>query len=519
MTEIVITAAGDCNAETDPVDEIAQDLIEHETERPLSQHFHLAGDQEALSSECGRANETPSQTSELGKALSRRRNEVDSKAATFESRPAPSNADASHLEGVAFDALAVSEWLKSFPASPEEDRVAELLAEGVAERGLVPTHAPQPLQASESARLKELSQQLQQLQKRMETETKQIRTERAQLGGRHGEVSHREAEVTAKEQLLQAEQEQLRQRESLYKNYPRPPWLQNAEGTINIGVVGNSGVGKSLIINRLRDVQPHTDAWAPVGVQETTTTVAIYAYPNERRVRLLDFPGAGTKLFPLASYICRMGLRYLDRVMIITAGRFTETELALQKELEEHNVPYCMVRTKIDWDVYNNKADNDLSPEQTVAEIRDDMRSRGVARPYLVSLRDIDAYDFLNLRNDVLPCLQQDKWGSGWDDAWALPQAYSQSLSSIQGSWTDKDTSYLVHGLHVHLQTRRFDGEAANGAVVLTEDSAGKIWWLGRLSIDADAVKRARESGGELRWAPADISISQPMVWYWSRSH
>lgn len=39
---------------------------------------------------------------------------------------------------------------------------------------------------------------------------------------------------------------------------------------MNLAVVGNSGVGKSLLINRLRRLRPQAEGWAAVGVNETT---------------------------------------------------------------------------------------------------------------------------------------------------------------------------------------------------------------------------------------------------------
>eukprot|EP00438_Fugacium_kawagutii_P004128 Skav211252 [mRNA] locus=scaffold3676:71756:75497:+ [translate_table: standard] len=58
-----------------------------------------------------------------------------------------------------------------------------------------------------------------------------------------------------------------------------------------------------------------------------------------------------------------MGLRYFDRVVVVSAGRFTEMEAVLRGELERHTVPYCMVRTK----------DNFVEKKETLKQIRDDL--------------------------------------------------------------------------------------------------------------------------------------------------
>jgi len=447
---------------------------------------------------------------ELNQALYIQRTKVESHAETFESQPAPSSADASHLNGISFTAPPVKEWLQSLPGVPEEDRVTEALAKGIAERGELPVHTPTPPSQDSTRRVVELSASLANLQLHLELE-------RQKLGAQHSELARREEEVRKQELRLEAERKEQQDREEALRNYPPPPWLKDGvQGTMNIGVVGNSGVGKSLFVNRLRGVLPGTEGWAPVGVRETTRKISMYAFPNERRVRIWDFPGAGTPEFPFATYISNMGLRYLDCVAIVTAGRFTETELALQTELEGHGVPFCMVRTKVDIDVWNNQQDNGASPEKTVAEIVSDLRSNGVVRPYVVSLRDTSSYDYPTLLTDLLPCLRPDRMGSslgeGWDDAWAMPPVFSQVTSGIQGRWCDaQGTIYCVHGLQVHVQKT----SESNGAVTLNEGVGGKVWWLGRLWIDADAVCLARNRG-ELRWASKwSASKLKPMVWYW----
>lgn len=242
--------------------------------------------------------------------------------------------------------------------------------------------------------------------------------------------------------------------------------------------------------------------------------VSMYAFPNERRVRLWDFPGAGTPDFPFETYISRMGLRYLDRVLVVNAGRFTETELALCKELQAHGVPHCMVRTKADMDVWNNQLDNGSSPAQTVAEIVEDLKNYGVPQPFVVSLRDTNSYDFAALLSEVLPWLRPKLFGAslgeGWDDAWAMPSVLSQVSSSIQGQWCDiQGTTYYVQGLDVHVQ--RSSGRS--GVVNLSESDDGKVWWLDRLSIDAGAISHSLYSS-ELHWKTKWIgSALKPMIW------
>mmetsp|Transcript_26215 Transcript_26215/g.91181 ORF Transcript_26215/g.91181 Transcript_26215/m.91181 type:complete len:269 (-) Transcript_26215:402-1208(-) len=72
---------------------------------------------------------------------------------------------------------------------------------------------------------------------------------------------------------------------------------------INIGVTGESGAGKSALINRLRNVKKTPAAvadktWAPEGAVETTIKPKAYPFPGMPDVVLWDMPGAGTDAFP-----------------------------------------------------------------------------------------------------------------------------------------------------------------------------------------------------------------------------
>lgn len=59
-------------------------------------------------------------------------------------------------------------------------------------------------------------------------------------------------------------------------------------------------------------------------------------------------PGVGTEQYHQQDYLRVMGFRHFDLVILMTAGRFTEAELALVRELRHWNVPFFLVRNKID---------------------------------------------------------------------------------------------------------------------------------------------------------------------------
>jgi small GTP-binding protein len=456
--------------------------------------------------------------SELLGTLESRRSAVEKCGETWESAPAESSADASHFTGVQFGkAPDAGAWLQEkLTETPEEDAMADAIDDVLKSRGCRPSHAPAPVTSDDARKIDALADSLMALQRKKLQERGQLENEKEML-------AKREAEVAALEEALRREREAQEIREEELRNYPRPTWLEKYEGTINVAVSGNSGVGKSLLINRIRRLKPGARQWAQTGVKETTMEPTMYTFPGRDNVRLWDLPGADTENFPREEYIRTMGLRYFDTVLIVSAARFTTTEIELRHELEKHRVPFLMVRTKVDIDVWNNHMDNKASEDMTLLSIRNDLRQQhGVQRSYLVSSRDPEKYDMPLLLREVLPGLKQALDAnapvfepgdvSGWGDAWSLPLVNcSPLLSGIQGQWMDAvdGTVYIVDGIEVHVTL--VDGQAA--IMTLTEDERG-IWWNRRWYIEASSVANARKTA-EMRWTPVDLR-QKPLVWRWA---
>lgn len=452
--------------------------------------------------------------SELFSKLLARKSQVETAGQTWESAPVPSTADASHLQGLTFDAPAVQEWLKQMDITPEEDKLAEALADGLADRRKsLPSHVIAGSEQHDTKKLQELAAHLADIQRK-------FKEEEVSLASQHAELVRREAEIRSREEDFEREKKAQKVREEVRRSYPQPKWLENVEGTINIGVVGNSGVGKSLFINKVRRVRPQAHGWAPVGVNETTREPTMYAFPGQPQVRLWDLPGAGTEAVPSATYVQDMGLRYFDRVLILTAGRFTTMDVELREELERHQVPYYMVRTKVDIDVWNNKEDNNASEAVTLEQIRVDLRTNhNVQHVYLVSSRDPEAFDMPALVQELFPGLKRqmdanapafDPKAGAWNDAWAMPAFYSAALQGMQGRWRDSyNAVYLVQGSQAHVTLA-----TGQRALVQLTERGSSVWWCDRWFVNEEIVASARRRA-ELRWAPT-LAGDQPLVWWWA---
>lgn len=448
--------------------------------------------------------------SELSQALQTRRESVEKGGKTWTSAPIASLADASHFKNVQFvkDGTCIREWLRQ---RTEEDITLDALQEVLDERGPVPAHTPL-LTSVDVERYESLSKSLKQMHE-------QLNDARSRIEQRNEDLNKREADVEALEQQLRDEEKRRKEIEEEAGNYPQPEWLKNCEGSLNVAVTGNSGVGKSLLINKLRKLSPGECSWAPTGVKETTMEPTMYIFPGRERFRLWDLPGADTANFPRETYIRNMGLRYFDSVLIVTATRFTMMELGLMKELENHNIPYCMVRTKIDVDVWNNGFDNAASEDATLEAIRKEYAESNI-KLYCVSSRDPDKYDMPILLREAFPSLRMALnpeapcFKPGWlDEAWALPVSISPILTIIQGQWTDAHDGcvYTVNANEVHITIP--DGLTA--VVTLSEDESGVEWIAGESMwrLDLAAARKGRTES-ELRWAPNDLRL-KPLVWYW----
>lgn len=223
--------------------------------------------------------------------------------------------------------------------------------------------------------------------------------------------------------------------EEARRNYPCPDWLTTL-GCINVAVTGNSGVGKSSFINSVRGLRARDPNAADVSPNECSMKPTPYQCPGEFAVatKLWDLPGAGTKLFPRDAYLKDMGLRYFDVVIVLTASRYTETEILIAEELAKFKVPFLMVRNKVDFDCVNNEDDHGTLPAETIASIRTDMCRQGVDRPYLISskfARRLD-FDMHQLKADVVKavCAARD-----------LPQDDGSLANLYEKDWTVASTA------------------------------------------------------------------------------
>jgi len=272
--------------------------------------------------------------------------------------------------------------------------LAAVVGVGLAIAGVVkalsskPRHAPGEEERREADRRdREFQKEERRIQQRMEQQQASHNrkmadletTNQTQQAARQREMDDLQNQA---ENIKRARDENKRRAEEQQRfietEWPRPAWLETNEQTMNFGVTGASGAGKSSLINALLGKRPNDPGAAQVGVTETTITPTPYAAPAAQlgTMKLWDLPGAGTQRFPRDNYIKVMGLRYFDGLLIVTATRFTEVDVMLFREARVWKIPCYLVRTKADVDIESGTEDYGKTPAITVQELRSDLQQR-----------------------------------------------------------------------------------------------------------------------------------------------
>lgn len=187
---------------------------------------------------------------------------------------------------------------------------------------------------------------LEQMRQQFEAQIAQIRSETA------GKVEK------AREEAVKEYKDYLIQRR---EKYPRPPYLPD-DNVPTIGVMGESGVGKSTFINTVLGKKV-----AKTGVDEQTMDPALYDWGG---VRLVDLPGGCTVKFKAEDYFQMFGIRYFDTIVILNSdARVKQLGTDAVDHLTRNGIPTMFVLSKIEGVVKGEASANDVSEEEVLEEM------------------------------------------------------------------------------------------------------------------------------------------------------
>jgi GTP-binding protein EngB required for normal cell division len=121
----------------------------------------------------------------------------------------------------------------------------------------------------------------------------------------------------------------------------------------HIAVAGNSGSGKSSLINAFRGLIDGAEGAAATDVVECTQKVE--RYPGHNPFVWFDIPGAGTRNIPAMQYFNQQGLYIFDCIIVLIDTRFTESDIWIlqQCKLVKPEIPTFIVRSKSDQHITN----------------------------------------------------------------------------------------------------------------------------------------------------------------------
>lgn len=118
--------------------------------------------------------------------------------------------------------------------------------------------------------------------------------------------------------------------------------------------MGHSASGKSTFINTFRGMKEDQDGFADVGFGDETEEITEYKHPLNKNIIFYDCPGLSLKITK-RKFLEMVNFSEYSYIFIFLSSVPSENDDWLIKNIQEKDIPFCLVRSKIDQDVDSNK--------------------------------------------------------------------------------------------------------------------------------------------------------------------
>lgn len=225
-----------------------------------------------------------------------------------------------------------------------------------------------------------------------------------------------------------------------------------AEATVQAGIIGVTGTGKSSLINALAG-----EDIAEVGVIETTGVLSEISAFEFHNIILIDLPGVGTKNWKTETYFANLLMRSpiagkyslqlkdFDFFILVLANRILDEDLKLYRLISRKLKKRCfLVRSKFDIDADNNWRTKRKSHKESYEEIKADIwrnfPNEKHDQVFLISTAKPELGDFEELEAAILKALPEVKA----DKFLAFAMAYSEEGLKKKRSVAEKHAGRIA---------------------------------------------------------------------------